>query len=123
MTDHQDSPAPAEAEQAAAGNPVLSLDFYDAEMRPHNEHFRAAADVRPDERVLDIGCGTGQTTREAARSAVNGDSPTCTSRSTTGLTAPPLRRDTQPAIRQRPAGRPGRGRETARARAAARKPR
>jgi SAM-dependent methyltransferase len=72
MTDQQDSPAPAEAEQAAAGNPVLSLDFYDAEMRRHNEHFRAAADVRPDERVLDIGCGTGQTTREAARSAVNG---------------------------------------------------
>ncbi|MDR0345634.1 MAG: methyltransferase domain-containing protein [Nocardiopsaceae bacterium] len=72
MNGQQDSPAPTEAEQAAAGNPVLSLDFYDAEMRRHNEHFRAAADVRPDERVLDIGCGTGQTTREAARSAVNG---------------------------------------------------
>lgn len=72
MTDQQDSPARAEAEQVAAGNPVLSLDFYDAEMRRHNEHFRAAADVRPHERVLDIGCGTGQTTREAARSAVNG---------------------------------------------------
>lgn len=45
---------------------------YDAELRLHNEFFRAAARVGPDDRVLDIGCGTGQSTREAARAAVNG---------------------------------------------------
>jgi ubiquinone/menaquinone biosynthesis C-methylase UbiE len=45
---------------------------YDAELRLHNEHFRAAARVGPSDRVLDIGCGTGQSTREAARAAVHG---------------------------------------------------
>src|SRR3954453_8310020 len=45
---------------------------YDAELRLHNEHFRAAARVGSRERVLDIGCGTGQSTREAARAAFDG---------------------------------------------------
>ncbi|HSK96430.1 MAG TPA: methyltransferase domain-containing protein [Euzebyales bacterium] len=48
------------------------VDFYDAELRRHNVHFRAAADVRPGDHVVDIGCGTGRTTREAARAAGNG---------------------------------------------------
>ncbi|WP_327040097.1 class I SAM-dependent methyltransferase [Micromonospora ureilytica] len=45
---------------------------YDAELRLHNELFRAAAHVGPRDRVLDIGCGTGQSTREAARAAMAG---------------------------------------------------
>ncbi|WP_406083740.1 methyltransferase domain-containing protein [Micromonospora zamorensis] len=45
---------------------------YDAELRLHNELFRAAARVGSHDRVLDIGCGTGQSTRDAARAAVNG---------------------------------------------------
>ncbi|MEU3459512.1 methyltransferase domain-containing protein [Streptomyces sp. NPDC006733] len=45
---------------------------YDAELRRHNTLFRAAARVGPHDRVLDIGCGTGQTTREAARAAAGG---------------------------------------------------
>ncbi|MBQ1021823.1 class I SAM-dependent methyltransferase [Micromonospora sp. D93] len=45
---------------------------YDAELRLHNELFRAAAHVGPRDRVLDIGCGTGQSTREAARAAAAG---------------------------------------------------
>src|SRR4051812_23803255 len=45
---------------------------YDAELTRYNMRLREAADVRPDERVLDIGCGTGLTTREAARSATSG---------------------------------------------------
>jgi SAM-dependent methyltransferase len=45
---------------------------YDAELRLYNEHFRAAARVGSRDRVLDIGCGTGQSTREAARAAVAG---------------------------------------------------
>lgn len=45
---------------------------YDAELRPHNEHLRAAARVGRRDLVLDVGCGTGQTTREAAQAAAEG---------------------------------------------------
>src|SRR5437588_12250521 len=49
-----------------------SLDFYDAELRAHHEHLRAAYGISPGDEVLDIGCGTGLTTREAARAAAPG---------------------------------------------------
>jgi SAM-dependent methyltransferase len=52
--------------------PFPDDDFYDAELRRHNARLLAAAGVRPDDRVLDIGCGIGQTTRDAGRAAVNG---------------------------------------------------
>jgi SAM-dependent methyltransferase len=45
---------------------------YDAELRRYHPHLRTAAGVRPADHVLDIGCGTGQTTREAARAAATG---------------------------------------------------
>src|SRR5260370_30016410 len=45
---------------------------FDAKARAHNERFRAAAAVSSRDRVLDVGCGTGQTTRDAARAAVDG---------------------------------------------------
>lgn len=45
---------------------------YDAELRRHNEALRSAVGVQPHDHVLDIGCGTGQTTREAARTAQAG---------------------------------------------------
>jgi SAM-dependent methyltransferase len=45
---------------------------FDSEDRPHNERFRAATGVTPRDRVLDIGCGTGQSTRDAARAATAG---------------------------------------------------
>lgn len=45
---------------------------YDAELRLHNDLFRTAARVGSRDRVLDIGCGTGQSTREAARAAADG---------------------------------------------------
>ncbi|MDT5128475.1 MAG: hypothetical protein QOH54_4119, partial [Mycobacterium sp.] len=52
---------------------VMSDQFdYDAELRLHNELFRNAARVGSGDRVLDIGCGTGQSTREAARAAAAG---------------------------------------------------
>lgn len=47
-------------------------DFYDAELRRHDERFRAALEVAPRDRVLDIGCGAGQSTRDAARAAREG---------------------------------------------------
>jgi ubiquinone/menaquinone biosynthesis C-methylase UbiE len=42
---------------------------YDAELRRHNAVLRRAAGVRLHDHVLDLGCGTGQTTRQAARTA------------------------------------------------------
>ena len=51
----------------------IGLDFYDAELRAHHEHLRAAYGIRPGDEVLDVGCGTGLTTREAARVAAPGN--------------------------------------------------
>ncbi|HEU5138106.1 MAG TPA: methyltransferase domain-containing protein [Steroidobacteraceae bacterium] len=52
---------------------VLTIaDHYDAELRRHNDHLRAATAIASTDRVLDIGCGAGQTTRDAARAASSG---------------------------------------------------
>jgi ubiquinone/menaquinone biosynthesis C-methylase UbiE len=45
---------------------------YDAELRLHAEVLRRACAIVASERVLDVGCGTGQTTRDAARAASAG---------------------------------------------------
>jgi SAM-dependent methyltransferase len=45
---------------------------YDSELRLHNGVLSRACAIRREERVLDIGCGTGQTTRDAARAASAG---------------------------------------------------
>jgi SAM-dependent methyltransferase len=45
---------------------------YDTELRLHNDRLREAYHIRATDHVLDIGCGTGQTTREAARMASDG---------------------------------------------------
>jgi len=50
----------------------MHAERHDAELRLHNVHLRAAAGVRTGESVLDIGCGAGQTTREAGRAAAPG---------------------------------------------------
>ena len=44
-------------------------DRFDRAVAPHHERLMSAAAISPGERVLDIGCGTGQTTRDAARAA------------------------------------------------------
>lgn len=46
---------------------------YDAEVIRYNERFRVATGVGRGDRVLDIGCGAGQSTRDAARAAPPGD--------------------------------------------------
>jgi SAM-dependent methyltransferase len=46
--------------------------FYDAELRAHHKHLRAAYGISPGNEVLDIGCGAGLSTREAARAAAPG---------------------------------------------------
>nr|WP_296064997.1 class I SAM-dependent methyltransferase [uncultured Actinoplanes sp.] len=45
---------------------------YDAELARYNPLLHRAWAVQPHDRVLDIGCGAGQTTRRAARSAPAG---------------------------------------------------
>jgi SAM-dependent methyltransferase len=51
---------------------MTSPDFYDAELRAHHAHLRAAYGIRPGDSVVDVGCGAGLTTREAARAAAPG---------------------------------------------------
>ena len=46
--------------------------FYDAELARHHRHLLAVMQVGPFDHVLDIGCGAGQTSRDAARMAPNG---------------------------------------------------
>jgi ubiquinone/menaquinone biosynthesis C-methylase UbiE len=45
---------------------------YDSELQRHSAPLLAACAIRSHEQVIDIGCGTGQTTREAARLAATG---------------------------------------------------
>jgi SAM-dependent methyltransferase len=47
-------------------------DRFDPAVAPHHDRLMAAAAISAGERVLDIGCGTGQTTRDAARAASPG---------------------------------------------------
>lgn len=50
---------------------VVAFD-YDAELRHLDPPFRAALGIRSGDRVLDVGCGSGRTTRDAARIATEG---------------------------------------------------
>src|SRR3954452_10344682 len=59
----------AVAVRHAASEHTPGLSGYDAELRRHNQALRRACGVQLDDCVLDIGCGTGETTRDAARTA------------------------------------------------------
>jgi SAM-dependent methyltransferase len=78
MAELHEAPACANAAQAAewdgpaGAHRTRHAAVFDNVTRPHNERFRAAAGVGLRDRVLDVGCGTGQTTRDAARDAVAG---------------------------------------------------
>jgi ubiquinone/menaquinone biosynthesis C-methylase UbiE len=44
----------------------------DAQVRLHNERLRLAAAVAVGDQVLDVGCGTGESSRDAARAGAAG---------------------------------------------------
>jgi len=48
-------------------------DHFERALVAYDEAFFGAAAIGPADRVLDVGCGTGGTTRAAARSAVSGE--------------------------------------------------
>src|SRR5262245_60400322 len=62
----------ATSRRTAVSEPTPGPSGYDAELRRHHEVLRRACGVHRDDRVLDIGCGTGQTTRAAAHTAQAG---------------------------------------------------
>jgi ubiquinone/menaquinone biosynthesis C-methylase UbiE len=81
---HVDEPSPRQSvelpgvvnvEQAEAWNGeegrhcVAHRDRYDAMLQGFTRRLLQAADVSPGQRVLDVGCGSGQTTCAAARAA------------------------------------------------------
>ncbi|MGH9085454.1 MAG: class I SAM-dependent methyltransferase [Acidimicrobiales bacterium] len=47
-------------------------EYFDRSVAGYHERLLSAAAITPSERVLDVGCGTGQTTRDAARAAARG---------------------------------------------------
>lgn len=49
-----------------------NAEYYDRAVARHHGPFMAAAGISAHDRVLDVGCGTGQTTRDAARAASSG---------------------------------------------------
>lgn len=70
--------APANAAQLAAWNGDEGTYWtqhaarFDRAIAGHDGPFRAAAGFQPTDRVLDVGCGNGQTTLDAARAARSG---------------------------------------------------
>jgi SAM-dependent methyltransferase len=79
--DQQDTGLRANADQAAlwdgtAGeHRVRHADQDDAEVSLHNQWLRHATGIGPADRVLDIGCGTGQSTLGAAHGVVRFTTP------------------------------------------------
>jgi SAM-dependent methyltransferase len=51
---------------------AANADHYDRSVEVHHHRLLAAAGIGTADRVLDIGCGTGQLSREAARAATAG---------------------------------------------------
>jgi SAM-dependent methyltransferase len=69
-------PSNAEAAKAWDGDEgaywAAHAEQFDRALGAYHHRFMTAAEIGRDEQVLDIGCGTGQTTRDAARLATSG---------------------------------------------------
>lgn len=71
-------PDPSNAEQARAWDGEEGAYWaahaaqFDRGVADYRDRFLAAAAIRPTDQVLDIGCGNGETSRDAARSARDG---------------------------------------------------
>src|SRR5215211_6128138 len=69
---------PSNAEQAQAWDGdegaywAAHAERFDRSVAAYHRPFMTAAAITPTDRVLDVGCGTGQTTRDAARAATAG---------------------------------------------------
>ena len=48
-------------------------DYFDRSVVAYHQRLLDAASIADTERVLDVGCGSGQTTRDAARAAAGGE--------------------------------------------------
>src|SRR2546428_6645851 len=78
MSTHTVPVDPANAEQSTAWNGgegaywAEHANQLDRIIAGHDRPFQAAATIQPTDRVLDVGCGTGQNTRDAARAAPAG---------------------------------------------------
>jgi SAM-dependent methyltransferase len=70
--------APTNVEQAGAWDGdegafwAAHAEQFDGAVGAYHERFMVAAEIGRDDHVLDIGCGTGQSTRDAARTATDG---------------------------------------------------
>ncbi len=69
---YDSTPCGAYSATAPRHKEEIALFDYDSELARYHERLRNALDIRPGDHVLDIGCGTGQTTRDAARAASPG---------------------------------------------------
>src|SRR5688572_30396812 len=49
-----------------------NAEYFDRSVAPYHQRLLAVAAIGEHDRVLDVGCGTGQTTRDAARAASAG---------------------------------------------------
>jgi SAM-dependent methyltransferase len=78
---------PIDEGDEAASDWVEHQDRHDLMLAPYGRHLLAAAALGADETVVDIGCGTGQTTVEAARSVTTTGRAVGMDRSTTMLAA------------------------------------